>query len=334
MTTLSQLSGSNQVLTLKHLNSLTSTALKLTILTFNLAKYVQLNEIKGSESIMVEKCQLAYPRNNGLSEDGQLSQCTLNAGNLIGFLQCDLMGFQECVEPSFSRMLQRIKLESKPYSKNYQVIGHDSVQIVYDQDKLGTGIMLSKPGLHILEPTRSMIVVWFPHTKILAINLHAPHDFDSEKEITNTFHSVDIPSSIVPRRIIMTGDFNDSYRSPLEEITFLGMKLKQHNTLNNKPPNTCCTDSNYQWAGDYIFDSDYHKNGYYGIPPRSKNEAGSSSQMKVPSRISDPTGFSYQIYEVPPRSIDTDESLKSFDQDVDEILMSDHHPVIYAEYTI
>ena len=116
----------------------------------------------------------------------------------------------------------------------------------------------------------------------------------------------------------MTGDFNDSYRSPLEEITFLGMKLKQHNTLNNKPPNTCCTDSNYQWAGDYIFDSDYHKNGYYGIPRRSKNDRGSSSEMKVPSGISDPTGF----------------SLKSPNQYTEEILMSDHHPVIYAEYTI
>jgi hypothetical protein len=315
MTTLSQLSGSNQVLTLEHLNSLTSTALKLTILTFNLAKYVQLNEIKGSESIMVEKCQLAYPRNNGLSEDGQLSQCTLNASKLIGFLRCDLMGFQECVEPSFSRMLQRIKQESgrnytsigtagkarKPGSISSDHPGCDSVQIIYDQDKLGNGIMLSKPGLHILEPTRLMMVVWFPHTKILAINLHAPHDFDSEKEITNTFNSVDIPSSIMPRRIIMTGDFNDSYRSPLEEITFLGMKLKQHNTPNNKPPNTCCTDSNYQWAGDYIFDSDYHKNGYYGIPRRSKN--------------------------------DTSSSLKSIFQ-YPEILMSDHHPVIYAEYTI
>ena len=308
MSDLSQLSGSNQVLTLEHLNSPSSNSpfsnssiLKLIILTFNLAKYVQLNEIKGSESITVEKCQLTYPHNKGLSEDGQLSQCTLNASDLIKSLQCDLMGFQECVEPSFSRMVQRIKQESKPYSRNYQTIGYDSVQIVYDEDKLGNGIMLNKSGLHIIESTRLMIVVWFPQTKILAINLHAPHDFDSEKEITNTFNSINISEDVKPERIVMMGDFNDSYRQPLTEITFLDMKLKQHLTSTGKPLQTCCTDSNYQWIGDYIFDSDYFKNGYYGIPGRMGDSTGTYFQRNDPEHE-------------------------------DKILMSDHHPVIYSEY--
>lgn len=280
MTDLSQLPGANQILTKHHLDE---NPLKLRILTFNLATNVQLNEINGSEAITVEKCQSVYPTQKGWSVYPNLSQCTLNASNFIILQQCDLLGFQECVEPSFSTFLRWI---CQGTGRNYQMIGSGSVQFIYDQNKLGQGILLSKPNLCIIEETRLMIVVWFPQTKLLAVNLHAPHDFDLQKHITETFNSIDIPSTVKPDRIIMTGDFNDSYRSPLKEITFLNMKLRQHHIINETSLQTCCADSNYRWIGDYIFDTEYTRDGYYGI------------------------------------SVDADKSL-----------MSDHHPVIYTEYT-
>ena len=327
MANLSELSGSNQILTLNHLKSLHQNSnnfspnnsspnnfspnnsspnnsfpnnsfpnnsspnnsfphnepLKLRILTFNIATHVQLNQVKGSESPMVSLCQIKYSSTQGLSSDGKLSQCTLNATEFIISQKCDLIGLQECVEPSFTRMLTTI-CQSNP---SHSCIGYNSVQLIYNKDKFGEGIMLNEPGLHILEPSRLMIIIWFPLVKLLVVNLHAPHDFDSQKEITNTFNmGIYDKYNIKPDRIIMMGDFNDSYRESLTEITLQNKLLKQHPTVTNKPIQTCCTDSNYSWIGDYIFDSDYMKDGYYG-------------------------------------SIDDH-----------NVLMSDHHPVIYTEYSI
>ena len=235
---------------------------KLNILTFNLGTHIQLNQVKGSEAPMVSKCHLKY--GSDLHVCG-LSQCSFNAADFIKEQDCDLIGLQECVNSSMDTFLEIINSGNR----QYEILGEDSVRILYDVNKVGNGYILSDPDHHILEPSRKMLVVWFPTCSVLMVNLHAPHDFDSKNEIERAFAQVGIDNFIDTtkiKRIIVTGDFNDSYRKPLENLEFVNRSLKQHKTSDNRKLYTCCDDADYKWMGDYIFDSEYSRNGYYGIP--------------------------------------------------------------------
>lgn len=245
-----------------------SNPVQLKIVTFNIATNVQNNIVTGSEAIAVTNCQRTHPQNNGWSvspnamlnsnyNQRNLSQCTLNAVTWIASRNPDLVGIQESVPTYLGNICSQISEKS---GKEYQSIGSGSVQFIYNRLHLGEGVLLSEPNLHIIEENRLMIVVWFPKIKLLAINLHAPHNVDLGESITNTFETVSI--SIKPDRIIMTGDFNDGYRSPLTELNLIGKVLRQH----GEPSKTCCLDTNFRFQGDYIFDSDYTKDGFYGVP--------------------------------------------------------------------
>ena len=239
---------------------------KLSIMTFNLAYNVQANTLTGSEKSLVKKCQQRYPIYGGYSEAFStnkpiLSQCTINAILYMVKHRSDLIGLQEVHNYYFKKIMEAFNTNSK--EKYESIGGNGSVQFLYNSNILGKGILLSDPDLYIIDKGRDMIVVWFPTIKLLAINLHAPHKIDLNKEITKIFNTVIISDEIKKtiNRIIVTGDFNDTYYDPLKELTFLGKKLKQHGDA----VLSCCYDSNYQLKGDYIFDSDYNNPGFYGI---------------------------------------------------------------------
>ena len=62
--------------------------------------------------------------------------------------------------------------------------------------------------------------------------------------------------------IEVQGDFNDVYHTtPLTTLPLLGFNLTQTIDV----PLSCCTDSQYRYRGDYVFDSQGPPN-YYGIP--------------------------------------------------------------------
>ena len=239
-------------------NSSDSPGSKLRIITFNLGGRVQTNQVQGSEAPLVKLCQKkysvtkgwAYPRN---PKGFTLSQCTLNATIWMNKQGADLIGLQEVSS-------QYLPLMMEYFPRSHQSIGYATVYFIYNQDKLGRGQMLAPTDLAITQPGRYLLTVWFPKVKLLAINLHAPHKVDLKKEIQKTFKWVKT-KSIVPRRIIVTGDFNDAYYPLLQNLTLLGKVVKQHSS----PTKSCCTDSNYQYYGDYIFDSDYSSPGFYGI---------------------------------------------------------------------
>ncbi len=231
---------------------------KLRLITFNLGGRVQTNQVKGSEAPLVKLCQKKYSATKGwaypMNPKGfTLSQCTLNATIWMNKQGADLIGLQEVSS-------QYLPLMMEHFPRSYQSIGYATVSFIYNQEKLGRGQMLAPTDLSITQPGRYMLAVWFPKVKLLAINLHAPHQVDLKKEIQKTFKYVKT-KSIIPSRIIVTGDFNDAYHPPLQNMTLMGKPVKQHSS----PTKSCCTDSNYQYYGDYIFDSDYSSPGFYGI---------------------------------------------------------------------
>lgn len=236
---------------------------KLKIITFNIATHVQRNIIYGSEKIRVRQCQDKYPKYGGWSQKpkvGQiiLSQCTLNATEWLASQRADLIGLQESTMTYLPKI---VRVMNEQTDIHYEAIGSGPVQFIYNIKTLGRGYLLSPPNLYIVQPSRQMIVVWFPQIQLLAINLHAPHNVDLEKEIINTFNRV--PIGVNPSRIIMVGDFNDAYHQPLVQLALMGRILRQHGIA----PYSCCTDMNYTLVGDYIFDTEYQWPGFYGISP-------------------------------------------------------------------
>nr|QBK91023.1 MAG: endonuclease/exonuclease/phosphatase family protein [Pithovirus LCPAC201] len=235
-----------------------SPSLKLRLITFNLGGRVQTNQIKGSEAPLVRLCQekystfkgWSYPRN---SSGFTLSQCTLNASMWMNKQGADLIGLQEVSS-------QYLPLMMEYFPRSHQVVGYATVHFIYNRDKLGQARMLNPTDLAIVQSGRYMLAVWFPKVKLLAVNLHAAHQINLKKEIEKTFRLVKTKFTS-PNRIIVTGDFNDAYHSPLQDLVLMGKVLRQHSS----PTKSCCTDSNYQYYGDYIFDSDYSSPGFYGI---------------------------------------------------------------------
>ena len=238
---------------------------KLKIVTFNIAKQVQSNILAGSEEIVVRECQKRYTLYGGWSaphKDGDhpiLSQCTLNAALWLASYSPDLIGLQESGPIYLPGIVDIIKRQT---GFQYETIGHGFVQFIYNPILLGKGVLLSPLDLHMVEQGRQMIIVWFSLIKLLAINLHAPHKVDLEKVILDAFNKV--PVNVNPNRIIITGDFNDAYNNtPLTQIKIMDKILRQHGPASK----SCCTNANYRYMGDYIFDSEYQRPGFYGIPP-------------------------------------------------------------------
>jgi len=237
-------------------------AQKLKIITFNLAYAVQANVISGSEKLLVQLCQQTYK--GGDSNIEGLSQCTLNAGQWLARQNADLIGLQEIGDKYYIQKMLTV------FPKGYETIRQSpqTVYFIYNKNKLGSGTIISPPNLNVGGSGRPMLVVWFAQIKLLAINLHAAHKINLKQTIENSFNSITIPAGVKPNRIIITGDFNDTYNAPLSEINIMGKLLKQH----GPPPKSCCidTDTKYQFPGDYIFDSDYQQAGFYGVPDDAK----------------------------------------------------------------
>lgn len=239
-------------------------AQKLRIITFNLAYAVQANKVQGSEQLLVQLCQDTYKGGNSKIEG--LSQCTLNAAEWLARQNADLIGLQEIGDKSYVHKMLTV------FPKGYDMIRQSpqTVYFIYNKVKLGPATVISPPNLTVGGQGRPMIMVWFPKVQLLAVNIHAAHGLNLQREIEKAFNSVNIPNNIRPQRIIVTGDFNDDTKVgqvTLNELNLMGQNLKQH----GQPPKTCCTDSGYKYYGDYILDTEYKQPGFYGVPNDAKS---------------------------------------------------------------
>jgi len=222
------------------------TIYKYLVCSFNLGYSIIENTIYGSEAPMVTYCQQSYPKNNGWSDiTPKISQCTYNA---LTFLQSyDIFGLQE-INPLYTNTI--IHLLS-----DYNFVSQNELLICYKKQIFGDPIIMTDiDGIGPPGNRRGMQAVWFHKLKLLFVNLHAPHNIDLHIELTKELikleNNID-KYGLIPRRIIMTGDFNDYNGSLLHiQIQFkhLFLTIPGHAT-------SCCTDSGYIYAGDYIFDS-------------------------------------------------------------------------------
>ena len=227
----------------------------LNVLSLNISYSTMSNKISGSESEFVRLCQNNYIKYRGLAyKNKNISQCTSNATNLLKLY--DIFGIQE-YNINYANEFENIM-------SNYKFIRGRENAVGYNQSILGIPIII-KDINHIgpVGNQRGMQAIWFDLHKLIFVNLHAPHDIDIMFELQyqlNKLSKILLKMKINPDRIIITGDFND-YKGSLigKTIKFIDFNLHVSNNIR-----TCCFDTNYTYAGDYIIDS--NNNTYFDYP--------------------------------------------------------------------
>ena len=240
---------------------------KLRIACLNLGFSIMSNVVSGSEAIFVEKCQLEYPKNKGWSNSTKkISHCSFNATKFLS--DYDLFAVQEVNEKYKDVFFETIRAQRM--DKNFKFLfskyhSQTSIAIGYNSDVTGPAIELTRDmKLSSKTDSRTIQLVWFEKSKLLFINLHAPHNINLKRVIEETCRSVKLINN--PDRIIMCGDFNDSNGKLINEsINIFNKELRI--PFGNEAPKTCCADVGYFYPGDYFLDSKYYrKNIYFGLP--------------------------------------------------------------------
>lgn len=240
---------------------------KLRIACLNLGFSVMSNEVSGSESIFVKKCQSEYPKNKGWSNSiKKISYCSFNATQFLS--DYDLFAVQEVNVKYKDVFFETIK--SQRMDKNFEFLfskyhSQTNIAIGYNSDVMGSAIELTHDmKLSSKTDSRTIQIVWFEKHKLLFINLHAPQNINLKRVIEETCRNVKLTRN--PDRIIMCGDFNDFGGKLIKEsINVFNKELKI--PYDNAIPKTCCTDTGYVYPGDYFLDSKYYrKNIYFGLP--------------------------------------------------------------------
>jgi hypothetical protein len=254
----------------------------LKIATFN----VMSNLAIGSEAPQVLLCQNSSKNQGWHNNQQNLSECSYNSALLLSDYK--LFGLQEVnrkFQPTFEQAIikaaknkqhdQKQQKEEKQ-EKDYRFVssyyfGNFGIVIGYDINEMGPGIQIT-PNNYIFgeensTDRRGMQAIFFPVRNLLMINLHAPHDIDLLVHLNMNFNQIGKlflssemgkTTNIKKTRVIVTGDFND-FKGLLIKLSiegklmFLGKILRMHTVKD--VPISCCTDTKYQYVGDYIFDS-------------------------------------------------------------------------------
>ena len=232
------------------------------IISFNLGYNIMSNKAIRSERKQVLNCQRKY--NGGWYDDEKtISTCSHNAAELIS--KFDIFGLQE-INPinqeTFERTVQQLNMNA-----NYDFIGHEII-IGYNKKIFGLCLLIYNDKIPMnkeAKDRRHIQMIWFGKFQLLFINTHAPHHIDLKTELKHIFRNVEKNNpDIIPKRIIMTGDFNDADNQLINvELSFYGLMLR---IPSKNIVRTCCTDVDYVYAGDYIFDSHIENTIYYGLP--------------------------------------------------------------------
>ena len=205
-----------------------------TIATLNLATNVQLDVLDGSEWPMVQRCR----------ESGQ--DCTRNAARwLKNELNADLVALQE--GPCVSRFGEELGDE-------YNVFINGHVGIVVKRDLRA----------HILKPRyekgygiRGAIACYLPRFRTLFVSVWLDHKHDKKRAFEHVGRALAKDEVAQNCARVLVGTDSNDYQGRLVGEPIEMPVNEACTTVQNVTPElvTCCEDSNYQYYGDYIFDS-------------------------------------------------------------------------------
>lgn len=241
----------------------------LVIISFNIASGVTMNHAGGfSEDPMTRKCQAKYKKTQGWSKKygKKISQCTENVARFLVSQDADVVGIQEGDKkhmlPIFLQVMEEeVKMQKK--NKLYEMSGNGTCYYIYNVLKVGhPDVFLSghtdmrcAQGLYFSMLDLVFVNAWIDHKGNGAARL-------SKVPFLKEFYKI-TKRMTPPKRVIATMDSNDASGSMINKtLRICGHRLR----LAGEAQPTCCTDVNYTYVGDYIFDSKRDSAIFYGVP--------------------------------------------------------------------
>ena len=217
--------------------------------TYNIGKNIQRNSVEASDGRMiVPKCRKRYPNHtnpklDGIDATSGLSLCTVNALTMLIRHDTDIAGLQEVDD---SEKLQK-------HAPGYTVV----------QTGGGGAMFRSNYDYEVLDPVhkvaglRCCCSVYFPVYRLLFVSIWLDHTHSGgrKKEVLEALSLRDVVGSRKIERVIWTMDSNDD-RGTLLKASINNPVCGQVSTrVCTDKLKTCCEDTNYRYAGDYIFDT-------------------------------------------------------------------------------
>jgi hypothetical protein len=272
-------------------------------MTYNLGLRVQQNKLTSpelaSEQEQVRMCRAKYQTTRGWSRKykNRLSQCTENAAGLVADLKIDIVGIQEADEFTMPVFVQHMQSLKDMKTTEYVLLQTGPVATIYNKTRTGPGTLFyARQNTHPSALIRAIQCIYFQKTGMVFINMWFGHntadDIDKLEDtlgpsISEAFiHTCGFNSPIT--RIVIAGDTNDdqgffSHNSEYG-ISLLGKKGSLHVPTNNsrntsmqeddepeekkdsaQKLRSCCTDSDFRYTGDYIFDSLSSTPAFFGV---------------------------------------------------------------------
>jgi hypothetical protein len=168
----------------------------------------------------------------------------------------DIVGMQEVQEEYIDKFLEVIR-ENGPEQADWVLVRHGVCGTIYNKSTMGHAESVS---IECGKSLRCVQGLFFRDSGLLHLNAW----FEHYKNVITTIEKISLPADIEPTRVIITMDSNDFsglYRTYAIKLANLTLKIP-----GETKQKTCCEDSGYHYVGDYIFDSEYAKAKYYGIP--------------------------------------------------------------------
>lgn len=230
------------------------------------------------------------------STDKDISTCSVATASFIA--KFDIFALQEVDEKKqdrFEEIIQYYATEGHKIDVEvgdstpdrlpvYKFLtGEKGLVVGYDETAVGSAIVVKNLPFPLsrINPAgldrRSFMLVYFPKLKMLFGNIHSPRLTNLKYELDVLFaylesimkdakiRYMDLHGTpMVYDRVVLAGDFND-YTGSLNgvEIEAFGKVLSIPTSSSGQPIKSCCTDSDFQYPGDYIMDSARHILGTY-----------------------------------------------------------------------
>lgn len=245
-------------------------------MTFNMAFNIQLNYMGGSEAPMVRRCQTAF---------GDAIQCTRVAAKSFVACGADVICLQEAVKEGVVALVRELHQLT---TTRYRYKQCRNAAIVYNAKfhatRVGKRIGYDDRGV------REFVAIQIGDTVYASVWLG---HLSSAQQFKRAFRTVGQALRDVPYNRIVVGMDSNDYRGLLARkgVTVRIGKHRMYMAAHAARLNTCCEDSNYEYPGDYIMDSDqriqrvhhdrYHTGRLYGLSPTAGNGSDGDGMMKL-----------------------------------------------------
>jgi hypothetical protein len=164
--------------------------------------------------------------------------------------------------PFLKRLLEKAELKKKRFKIIQGLYFGDkwAIWTIIDTDKFPDYQQITPLSYPFFDPdkpwstdVRALSAVYLKTSKLLAVNVHAPHEINMEKSLRYALQNLKLYHYDI-ETVVMGGDFNDAESEMLNKNWSVSVtdSIRVSMVKGITIPKTCCTDSKYTLHGDYL----------------------------------------------------------------------------------